>query len=151
MAKSIRVQIESTPETDRLLLRLDSTLRMKYLELGLKAAGRIVRDEAKRRCPKGNQRTGKKEGKKHLRDTIKSVTRKYGSKRLQIIGPEYPAGAHGHLVENGHEEVLWGKRTGRRVAPKPFLRPAADSTKQQQIDAMNDVIGAGIEKEANIA
>jgi HK97 gp10 family phage protein len=148
---SVKVTIESTRETDALLLSLPIAVREKYLKLGLKAAGRIVRDEAKRRCPKGKQRTGKKEGKKHLRDTIRSEFRDYGRKKVQVIGPEYPAGAHGHLVEFGHAEVLWGKPTGRRVPPKPFMRPAVDSTKQQQIDALNNAVRAGIEKEANVA
>lgn len=148
---SVKVQIESTRETDAMLLRLPIELREKYVVSGVRAAGGIVRDEAKRRCPKGKQRTGKKEGTKHLRDTIKSVTRRYGSKVVQVIGPEYPTGAHGHLVEHGHEEVLWGKRTGKRVPPKPFMRPAADSTKSQQTAALEGAIRAGIEKEANVA
>jgi len=35
-------------------------------------------------------------------------------------------GYHAHLVEFGHEKVLWGKRTNERVPPHPFMRPAKD-------------------------
>lgn len=41
-------------------------------------------------------------------------------------GSKSRRGFHAHLVEFGHVEVLWGRPTGRRVAPKPFLRPALE-------------------------
>jgi hypothetical protein len=31
-----------------------------------------------------------------------------------------------HLIEFGHEKVLWGRRTGGHVRAIPFLRPAVD-------------------------
>lgn len=33
---------------------------------------------------------------------------------------------HAHLVEYGHVKFLWGKPTGERVRPHPFLRPALE-------------------------
>lgn len=150
MANSIKVEIRATEETNALLLRLPIAVREKYLKQGLRKAGAVVRNEARKRCPKGGPRTGDKEGKKHLADTIRSEQRDYGEKLVQVIGPEYPAGAHGHLVEFGHEEVLFGRATGRRVPPHPFMRPAADTTKDQQLDALNDAVRAGIEKEASL-
>lgn len=37
------------------------------------------------------------------------------------------AGAkHAHLVEFGHGLVAWGNPTGKRVAPRPFLRNSVD-------------------------
>lgn len=35
-------------------------------------------------------------------------------------------GNHAHLIEYGHVKVLWGRRTGERVQPFPFMRPAAE-------------------------
>lgn len=35
-------------------------------------------------------------------------------------------GYHAHLVEFGHVKVLWGKPTGERVPPHPFMRPAVE-------------------------
>ena len=35
-------------------------------------------------------------------------------------------GFHAHLVEFGHVEVLFGRPTGRRVPPHPFLRQALE-------------------------
>ena len=33
---------------------------------------------------------------------------------------------HAHLIEYGHVKILWGKPTGDRVKPRPFLRPALE-------------------------
>jgi hypothetical protein len=33
---------------------------------------------------------------------------------------------HAHLVEFGHVMFLWGRPTGKRVKPHPFLRPALE-------------------------
>ena len=33
---------------------------------------------------------------------------------------------HAHLVEFGHVLIAWGRVTGKRVPPKPFLRPALE-------------------------
>lgn len=33
---------------------------------------------------------------------------------------------HAHLVEYGHVLVAWGRVTGKRVKPHPFLRPALE-------------------------
>jgi len=49
---------------------------------------------------------------------IKASGRGKGSKG------EAGKGFHAHLIEFGHVKVLWGKRTGERVAPRPFMRPA---------------------------
>jgi hypothetical protein len=33
---------------------------------------------------------------------------------------------HAHLVEFGHVLIAWGRVTGKRVPPHPFLRPALE-------------------------
>jgi len=37
---------------------------------------------------------------------------------------EHSKGWHAHLIEFGHVKILWGKPTGERVPPSPFMRPA---------------------------
>ena len=132
--------VNESSSVQSILAAVDKEFRLKALQDAIKAASQIVIKDAKSRCPKGQQRTGKKSGKKHLRDTITRVFRDYGDKKMDVVGPAYPAGAHGHLVEYGHEEVLFGKRTGRRVPPKPFMRPAVDATKQAQHSAIVRVL-----------
>lgn len=34
---------------------------------------------------------------------------------------------HAHLVEYGHVLIAWGHPTGKRVAPRPFMRRALES------------------------
>ena len=41
-----------------------------------------------------------------------------------VVGPRFPEGAHGHLIEFGHEVVSHGRRTGVRTQPIPFQRKA---------------------------
>lgn len=33
---------------------------------------------------------------------------------------------HAHLVEYGHVMIAWGRVTGKRVPPHPFMRPALE-------------------------
>ncbi len=39
--------------------------------------------------------------------------------------------AYAAAVELGHELVSFGKRTGKRIAARPFLRPGADESKEK--------------------
>lgn len=47
--------------------------------------------------------------------------------------------AHGVNVELGHKMVIFGNKTSGRVEEHPFLRPAADESKDEVIDA---IVGA---------
>lgn len=48
-------------------------------------------------------------------------------------------------LELGHKMVLYGKITGQKVEGKPFLRPAADESKEEvsriMANAMNEILG----------
>jgi hypothetical protein len=65
------------------------------------------------------------------------------------VGAEYPAGAHSHLADQGHEIVVSrgprkGHKLGIRSAKKEFMAPAIDSTRtqarQKTIDKLVDAI-----------
>jgi hypothetical protein len=74
------------------------------------------------------------------------------------FGPRWPEGAHAHLVEFGHDiytpfgqgNIRHKKAipTGERTTPKPFYRPAVDSTKPQFIPMMAQSLRTGMEREA---
>jgi HK97 gp10 family phage protein len=125
----------------------------------VKAAADIVSAKAKSIAPVGDP-THHPEN-KPLADTIGITVRDYGVRKLAVIGPQWPAGAHGHNVEFGHGIVPRGqsKSVGRgrisgakkkgglvvgRTRPKPFMRPAFDSTKGQQLGAMQKVLNQAI-------
>lgn len=146
MAKnSVRFRLDMPPGLPALLEQLPIELRLKWLPAGIRKGSRIIQKRMKELCPKGGPREGEKSGKKHLRDTIGVVQRKYKSGRLlaAYIGPEYPAGAHGHLVEFGHKGVFGDM--SKRVPPKPFARPAFDEKQGEAQAAIVDELKRGIE------
>lgn len=132
------VELAGWDELQRALDRIDDRLTGKVKREALQAAARVVASKARELCPEGDY--AHNPGAIALHETIDFRLKDYGQRGLAIIGPVYPAGAHGHLVEYGHAEVLWGKATGRRVAPKPFLRPAFDTTKDEQHATMERVV-----------
>jgi hypothetical protein len=146
---AVTVNIKET-NTEDLLARLPYELRGKYLVAGIRAGLSAVKKRAKQLVPEPGY-PGDKPGLKPLRDTIGSAVREYGDVVVGVVGPEYPAGAHGHLVEHGHKEVLWGVRTGDFVEGAPFMEPAVDSTLEEQKAAVERRIKAGIEKEIKAA
>jgi len=126
------------------------------MDKALRAAGKVVVKRARELCPRSsrtgtregwsNKTAGSRTGAKPLAETIGVVVRKYDTTSVAVVGPQYPAGALGHLVEYGHKLIVYGHPTGRRVPPKPFLRPAADETKDEQEAAMLRVLKAELEK-----
>lgn len=130
------------------LEQLPAAVRGTVVKSALRAGARPVISRAKQLVPKPGYR-GDKAGKKPLRDTITVVFRAYkqGSLQFAAVGPAYPAGAHGHLVEEGHEIVLKdGTRTGKRTREKEFMAPAVDQTMKQQLDAMDAKLLQAIKK-----
>jgi HK97 gp10 family phage protein len=117
---------------------------------GLNAAARVVRDEAKRRAPvlKGAAR-GRKPG------TLRAAIR---ASRSRLSKPAQ--GWHEVIVRvkplKGHQIARFKKQTGlaaadnpndpyywwwvefgtQKMAARPFLRPAFDGTKSQQLEAL---------------
>ncbi len=157
-----QIEIEETGNLEKLLARLPLAIREKYLKAGMRKAGRVVIDAARPLIRKPGYK-GDKPNLKPLRQTLVVVIRSYTKKTKAIIGPAYPAGAHGHLVEAGHDIVRGGRksREGRpvhkpgtitgRVKPHPFLKPAAEATATRQLRALEETILAGVESEVGNA
>lgn len=133
----VRIAITGYDELMQALDRIDDTLTGKLKRQMVKAAAEVVARRARELCPVGNP--ADKPDLKPLRDTISIELRDYGPRALAVVGPALPAGAHGHNVEYGHEEVLYGVRTGRQVPPHAFMRPAFDETQAEQLAAMEGV------------
>jgi hypothetical protein len=127
-------EIEGYDELVRELDRIDTTLSRRLRRDCVTAAANVVAAHGRTLCPVGPP--SQQADRTKLRDTIGIVVREYGDERtLAVTGPEMPAGAHAHNVEYGHQEVVFGKRTGRRVPPHPFFRRAFDETQSQQLSA----------------
>lgn len=67
-------------------------------------------------------RYGAKKRKKHLRDTIGQLARVYSGTIVGVVGPQAPAGAHGHNVEHGHRIAVGGS-VARQGTPQIKWRP----------------------------
>lgn len=151
MGNSVGVNIEWPDEANNMLQNIDSVNRLLHVAIALNKAAKIVQKRAKELCsPPGYP--GDKPDKKPLRDTIGVVERVYDHAIVVVVGPQYPAGAHGHLVEFGHEKVLWGvQMPGETVTAKPFMRPAADETRSAQESEIVGHLKSVIEKDRLVA
>lgn len=169
-----RTEIKEDGNVEALLERLPIELRTTALTKAVRAAGKVVAERARQLCPPPGY-PGDKPGLKPLRDTIGVQVRYYEREQdaavVAVVGPEYPAGAHGHLVEFGHrivgnaqlsegssqgeaaaglfspaEYLRRAHRAGGEVAPQPFLRPAADETEAEQRAALAGTLQKELEK-----
>lgn len=142
MAKKNKVEVAI--QFDEIGLNMLESLaganRLLGLRRALQKAGEIVQAKAKQHCPKPGYK-GDDPDKKPLVDTI-GVKVWIGDHGIVCyVGPQYPAGAHGHLIEFGHRMVIHGQVLGW-VEAKPFMRPAADETKSEQQAKIKEVLQA---------
>lgn len=121
----VSISAEGWADASALMEKLPIAVRGKELQSAMRKGLGLVRTRARQLVPKPGY-PGDKPGLKPLRDTIGVVMRKYkgGAIIAGVVGPEYPAGAHGHLVEHGHRT-----KTGGRVPGYPFAEPAYQDVK----------------------
>lgn len=121
--------------------------------------------------PRHGKAPGSRRYRKHLRDTISTNVRVYNKVVYGAAGPQYPAGAGGHLVEHGHRIVTGGSvarigkyatkktpkaargrtgkgRVGGMAKPFPFMRPAMESTRASVLSRLTAVLAAHVERAA---
>lgn len=116
----------------------------RILKRAIKAGGAIIAKAAKRRAPKdlGNL-------KRSLMVSKGRVLRVYRSGTIVgIIGPSWPGGAHGNLVESGTVRRATSSGANRGTMPaQPFLEPAHAATKKKVAAKMRDEIKKGLARE----
>lgn len=135
----------------------------------MRKACNVVSRRAKELCP-GPGYPGDKKDLKPLRDTIGSVVKSYGPDvTVGIVGPQYPAGAHGHLIEGGTkphtirekpqtpgttmvmevdgDAVFLGPKIEHPgTKPNPFMASASAETRDAQQAAIIGSINAATEE-----
>ena len=129
------------PDLGKLVKQLPLIMKKKAISEALVKAGRPVVHAARRLAPVGDPKH--KPELPALRDSIDMVVRKYqhGAFGVGIIGAKYPEAAHAHLVEYGHKNA-----DGSRARARKFLTPAVKVTRQQQNDAITQVLLKYIDK-----
>lgn len=139
---AVVIKIEDDGQAEQFLDNLERKLRGPALDKALKAAGKVVKNEALPNIPRSSD-TGTRElwsaalrgtraGVKPHADSIGVLVRQYTDAFVLVVGAQYPAGALAHLIEGGHELVAWGQPTNHTVPGHPYLEPAAEATQQQQ-------------------
>ena len=152
MANSIRAEIEGGDDLDRFLAQLPFEMRRKILPKAIRAGGNVVNLAARERIRDPGY-PGDKPGLVPLKKTIITKVKVYDMVVVAIVGPHYMGGNHGHLVEFGHRLIRKIKtRDGVEkveigfVPPHPFLRPAADETRDEQLAAITGLVWEEIQQ-----
>lgn len=151
---AVRVDVRWTPEVDAALSQLDTKIRGVELDRAIGKVGSAIVKRAKELVQRpgmpgyyASTKGRRTKTKKKLVETISWKRRKYddGRKIVLVAGPEYPAGAHGHLLERGHRIVKGVAITsGRKKATPnqskafPFMLPAANDIEQKAIQIIVD-------------
>ena len=137
------VQIDGLDELCEAFAKLGEDAILKLSEPSDKGA-QIVCDRAKSKI---NDVTG------DLRDslTVKKAGRQANKKAYRIFAQVTfgKGGMHGVPLELGHKLKVKGKTIGT-VKEKPFLRPAADETKEQIANLMADTMNKVLEEMGGI-
>ncbi len=124
------VVMHGLPALDRKLRGLGEKLGKRVMRKALAAGGQLVVREMKKRVAKKTGGLKKSIGKRALR--------RRGGSFAMIVGPRWPEGAHGHLVELGTV----------KMAAKPFMRPAFAATHKQVTGVFVKKLAEGIRKVA---
>jgi HK97 gp10 family phage protein len=125
-------------ELENALLELPKAVGKKVLREALKKAAQPVVWDAQRNVP---VLTGELLGSIDIRATLSKRQRRGRAKAGDVemfIGPSWPKGAHGHLVEFGTS----------KMAARPFLRPAWDANKNGVLASIGRELWIAIDKAA---
>lgn len=127
------------------------------LDRAVGKAGQVIAKRARQLAP-NSKRTGSKDKQsekarkiwvKQIKNTIRSVVRRYPTTALAVVGPKAPEGNAAHFnQEKPRKMVLWGKAT--RIRPYSIARDwivqAFDETKAEQGVAMETSLKQDIDK-----
>lgn len=134
---SLEVDNASWESADRILGQLEQTVRGPAIGQAMRHVLNKIKQKTKQIVPKPGY-PGDKPGLTPLRDTLAVKTKNYqdGTVKVGIVGYTYPEGAHGHLLEGGHDLVKGGsKKNGGVVVgyvqPYEYMIQVVNDSKQE--------------------
>ncbi len=152
MKFEISIDKAAMNKIDAELAAIETNLRGQAISNGLRKIGAEIGQKTKSALPKpGYERRTRpggllykdKDGPKPLGQTVRTKLLKYADGVIQValIGYEYPAGAHGHLVEMGHDLVKGGsKKSGGtvigHVEPAHYMVTVVENSRAHQDSIM---------------
>lgn len=123
---------------------------IRRLKPALKDATEIIAATARMKAPVGTrtEEAALKKGGIKLKNGIVVKVSNYRKGSYKVSGyiGLAPGAAHGVPVELGHRLVYFGRKTLRHVAERPFLRPAADESKNAVATIMTEAINQALEE-----
>lgn len=155
MSVAVSFKITGAKELQKKLRELGPKIEKKVMRQALRAGAKIIQAEAKKLAPvdSGELRAGIK---------VRAVKkRKPGQVRIRVSTGEDDA-FYGFFVEYGYMKqetrrlpdgkiisLKRGQGTPTFVPPRPFVRPAFETKKEEATKAITAAIAAGIEREAS--
>lgn len=109
MQSSVQISDDFFRTVDRQLSQFEIIGRSKVLDAGIRKGLNLVKSRVRDILPKPGY-PGDKPGLKPLRDTVSVRIRRYQNDRYVVgmVGYEWGAGSHGHVVEHGHRIASGG-------------------------------------------
>ena len=131
-------------ELDRFFAGLPDKLQRGAIRKGVRAGGsamiKEVRQNIGRMLRPGRQRHNSAGKKTSLKRSVGQRPWSLPHRGIigSVVGPRWPEGAHGHLVEFGHRIVTrHGRDTGHRARPIPYQRSAQRSARSKVLAAQS--------------
>lgn len=156
MSRAETVRIEGLAELNRALRELPQRIANRGLRTAVYAGAKVIRDEARHRAPKAAQSLGTKQPPagtlkrsvimKHIRELSGG-----GRQTFYVLvrqGKKYRnQGKRGNLSQDAWywRFVEFGTR---KMAARPFLRPALESRRREAVEAIKGRLAQRIEIEA---
>lgn len=125
MQIALQINPELIDAVDRQLAKLGILNRQPAIKQGVRNMANVVRRRVRETLPKPGY-PGDKPGLKPLRDTAATKVVEYPSGVVVgLVGFEWGAGSHGHLVELGHRMVVGGRVPRLGKTQKTVIAPPA--------------------------
>ena len=151
------IEIKGLEGLQKVLDQLPARIEANVVRGGLRAAAKVIRDEARRLCPVGDASAlpkGHQPG--ALRDSLRvSVSRRGGKITASIKAGGKNRVYYAHMVEFGTARHLIKPKNRKSLflaglfkelvehpgaSKKPFMRPALDAKSQEAVEAMADYL-----------
>jgi len=150
MRMRVRWKGPSPEEIRRRLELMPQEVRGEALRAAVLQGAQVIRDQAEANA-RAIQRTGTLASDIHAEIDEKKST---DTRAAAVVGPG-KRGWYGRLVEHGHDIVVGGRKRAKKttpgrvvghVAPKPWLRPAADAKRAEAEERTFRVLEGRLER-----
>lgn len=150
----IEFEVKGLRELDEALKRLPLEIQRKVLARAVLAGAGVIRDEARRLCPKNTGALAKSIVAKRKRQAGASVVYQVGPRKFYGHMVEFGTAPHeikmqklGKMLKLGRWRNIYAASVEHPgTAPRPFLRPAFDTSIDKATERFRMVLARAIER-----